>query len=88
MWEVIAISLASFFSIMFLGLNSQYVRDQRVGIAFVLSWFIHTSQFVYTRIAANTELLVYAFFGSGLGSSIGICSSILIYKYLQKRKMR
>ena len=86
MMELVLIGLASFFSVMLLGLNSQFVRDQRIKIAFCLSWAIHTSQFLYVRIVALTDNVEWAFFISGWGSSLGIVSSILIYQYTQRRK--
>ncbi len=86
MVELALIGLASFFSVMLLGLQSQYVRDQRIRLAFCLSWCIHTAQFLYVRIVALTDNVEWAFFISGWGSSLGIVSSILIYQYHQRKK--
>jgi hypothetical protein len=86
--ELVLITLAAFFSVMLLGLNSQYVRDQRIALVFCISWMIHTAQFLYVRIVAMTDNVYWAFFVSGWGSSLGIVSSILVYKYFQGRKKK
>lgn len=86
MVEVMLLGIAAFFNVMLLGLNSQYVRDQRIALVFCMSWMIHTAQFIYVRIIAMTDLVGWAFLISGIGSSLGIVTSILIYKYFQKRR--
>lgn len=88
MVELIAITIAAFVSVMLLGLNSQYVRDQRIALVFCISWMIHTAQFAYVRIVAITDDVGWAFFLSGWGSSLGIVCSILLYQHFQKRKAR
>ncbi len=77
--------LASFFSVFLLGLNSQFVRDQMVGLAFVVSWGISTSQFTFTRVISQTSDPLTAFFVAGFGGSFGICASIYFYRWFFKR---
>lgn len=81
---VLAIFMASFFQVFLLGLNSQFVRNQWVGSVFIVSWFISMAQFTYTKIVALTDgaEVIYIFFASGLGGSLGIVSSIFFYRWL------
>lgn len=81
----LALFLASFFNVFLLGLNSQFVRDQRVVIVFILSWGISSSQFIFTRVIALTEAPLLAFFSAGLGGSLGICVSIYFYRWFNPR---
>jgi hypothetical protein len=76
---------ASFFNVFLLGLNSQFVRDQRVAMVFVLSWGISSSQFVFTRVIAITPNPGIAFLAAGFGGSLGICSSIYFYRWFNPR---
>lgn len=78
--------LGSFLNVFLLGLNSQYVRDRKVAICFMISWGISVSQFTYIYIIANTPDIVLSFFIGSLGSSLGIVSSIYFYNYLSSRK--
>ena len=77
--------LASFFNVFLLGLNSQFVRDQRVAMVFVLSWGITSSQFVFTRVIAITPEPGLAFSVAGMGGALGICSSIYFYRWFNPR---
>ena len=81
----VALFLASFFNVFLLGLNSQFVRDQRVAIVFILSWGISSAQFVFTRVIALTEAPTLAFCSAGLGGSFGICLSIYFYRWFNPR---
>ena len=74
--------LASFFQVFLLGLNSQFVRDQRVAAVFMVSWCISVAQFTYTKIVANTDNIEIAFIASAMGGSLGIVSSIYFYRWL------
>lgn len=79
-----ALFFASFFNVFLLGLSSQIVRDQRVVAAFTISWFISTSQFLYTRYVTATDEPLIAFLSSGAGGSIGIVASIYFYRWYQR----
>lgn len=68
-----------------LGVNSQFVRDRLVLLAFIFSWQISASQFIFTRIVATVEDTTVAFFVAGFGGSIGIVSSIYFYKWFSPR---
>lgn len=78
--------IGSFFNVFLLGLNSQYVRDRKLAACFMISWGISTAQFTYIYIIANTPDVMFSFIISGLGSSIGIISSIKFYEHLSKTK--
>lgn len=78
--------LGSFANVFLLGLNSQYVRDKRMAICFMLSWGISSAQFTYIYIIANTPDILLSFFIGGLGSALGIVSSIMFYAHLQNRQ--
>jgi hypothetical protein len=83
--ELIAILIASYANVFLLVLNSQFARDRRYLLAYINSWFISGAAFAYTRIAANSGDIVYTFLFSGFGSSFGVVSSILFYKWLAPR---
>ena len=83
MWAYLLLFIGSFANVFLLGLNSQYVRDKRMAICFMLSWGISSAQFTYIYIIANTPDIVLSFFVGGLGSSTGIVASILFYSHLQ-----
>jgi len=95
MIEIIAIFFAGFFNVFLLGINSQFVRDQHYVMVFIVSWFISVAQFTQIHVIANIGDTGVAaiFFSSGLGSSLGIVSSIFFYRwfnpilhnYLKKR---
>lgn len=78
---LILLFAASFLSVFLLGLQSQFVRDQRAALCFAISWFVSASQFTYTRITAMTESPELAFISSGLGGSVGIVASIYFYRW-------
>jgi len=73
--------VASFAQVFLLGLNSQFVRDQRVMMVFIVSWFISISQYTYTKIVAS-ENSDWLFIASAMGGSLGIVSSIYFYRWL------
>jgi hypothetical protein len=77
-----------FLNVFLLGLNSQYVRDRRKLLCFVVSWGISTSQFVYIWIIANTEDPLISFFVSGFGGACGIVCSITLYEKLENIKRK
>ncbi len=83
--ELIALLIASFANVCLLGLNSQFVRDQRIVLVYFLSWAIHTAQFTYTRIIAITDDPFLAFLVSGFVASTGIVISIHVYRWLLPR---
>ena len=79
--SLVYLFVASFFNVFLLGLNSQFVRDQLVALAFIMSWGVISAQFVFTRVIAHTDNPTSAFLVAGFGSSFGICSSIYFYKW-------
>lgn len=85
---LILLCIASFLSVFLLGLQSQFVRDQRIALCFTMSWFISASQFIYTRVTALTESPELAFISSGIGGSAGIVASIYFYRFYQRRTQR
>jgi hypothetical protein len=82
----ILLFLGQFANVFLLGLNSQYVRDRRKLLCFVVSWGISTSQFVYIWIIANATDPWISFFISGFGGATGIVCSIFLYEYLEREK--
>lgn len=83
--EYVLLFFASFFQVFLLGLNSQIVRDRLVALAFFVSWGIWTGQFFFTRITANADEPVIAYFSGGLGGALGIASSILFYDWFSHK---
>lgn len=85
-----AIFLASFFNVMLLGLQSQIVRDQRMAAAFSISWGISVSQYVYTYTVARADGIdaIMTFLSAATGGSLGIVTSILLYRYMLARKSK
>lgn len=82
---MIALFFASFFNVALLGLNSQFVRDQRIALVFFVSWNIQTSQFIYTRVVSGSQDPDLAFLAAGWGGSLGIAFSVVFYRWLNKR---
>lgn len=80
--------IATFGNVFLLGFNSQIVRDQKIALAFTVSWGITWCQFLFARISANTTDADLALFVSGWGGSLGIVASILFYRWYQVRIKR
>ncbi|MDF3127415.1 hypothetical protein [Rheinheimera sp. 1928-s] len=80
--------IATFGNVFLLGLSSQFVRDQKIALAFTISWGITWCQFLFARISANTTDADMALFVSGWGGSLGIVASILFYRWYQARVER
>lgn len=80
--------IATFGNVFLLGFNSQIVRDQKIVLAFTVSWGITWCQFSFARISATTVDADLAMFVSGWGGSLGIVSSILFYRWYQARGKR
>lgn len=85
MIELVILAVAGFVSVFLLGLCSQFVRDRRVVLAFLCSWMISIAQFVFTRLAANTDEPVAALIAAATGSSVGIACSIIFYTWLHPK---
>lgn len=79
--------IASLSSVFLLGLNSRVMRDERVGAASVVSWFITMSQFALTWAVLNAKLspAVYIL-SAGAGGSIGITISHYFYVWADKNE--
>lgn len=88
MLEIIAIFFAGFFNVFLLGLNSQFIRDQQVVMVFIVSWFISVAQFTQIYVIANGSSPMEMFLSSGLGSSLGIVSSIYFYRWFNPKLHR
>jgi hypothetical protein len=71
-----------------LGLNSQIVKDQHLGAAFVTAWFITLANMLYTKAFVLSTSFVSVYITAAAGSSIGICCSILVYTnyFIRRRK--
>lgn len=80
--------IATFGNVFLLGFSSQIVRDQKIALAFTVSWGITWCQFSFARISATTVDADLAMFVSGWGGSLGIVSSILFYRWYQTRGKR
>jgi len=83
--ELVLLFAACFFNVFLLGLSSQFVRDQQIALAFAVSWGISSAQFVFTRVISAADNPAVAFWVSGWGGAIGICSSIVFYRWFNPR---
>ena len=88
MVDLILLAVAGFFQVFLLVLNSQFARDQRVLLAYCMSWFIGLAQFAFIRYAANIPDQYSAFFAAGFGCSLGVATSIVFYKWLKPLIMK
>jgi hypothetical protein len=88
MMELFFLFLATTGNIFLLGLNSQFVRDQRVALCFFVSWGITASQFTFTRVIAGATDPVACFVVSGFGGAFGICASIYFYRWFHPRYLK
>ena len=82
MTYLVWILLASFANVFLLVLNSQFARDGRYVLAYCNSWFISVAAFTYTRIVAGTDEIMFTFLFSGFGSSAGVVTAMIFYKWL------
>ena len=82
---LLCILLASFANVFLLVLNSQFARDGRYYLAYCNSWLISVAAFTYTRIVAGTDDILFTFLFSGFGSSAGVVSAMIFYRWLNKR---
>ncbi|WP_417705355.1 hypothetical protein [Rheinheimera aquimaris] len=83
--DLLWLFVATAANVFLLGVNSQLVRDQRVAMCFAVSWGISAAQFTFTRVISGTDDPTVAFFVSGWGGAIGICSSIYFYRWFHPR---
>lgn len=83
--DIFIIGIASFSQVFLLGLNSQFVRDQKMVRVFIVSWFISLAQFAFIRAISLTDDTTLAFLASAIGGSVGITGSVAFYKWLGKR---
>ena len=76
---------AAFGTVFFLGLNSKMLRDDRIAIAALISWFITISQFAMTWAVVHAGLSPIAYLlWAGVGGSVGITLSQYFYFWLDK----
>lgn len=72
--------VASYFSVLLLGLQSKLMRDDHWQVSFFVSWLIMMSHTAVTWSVANNSLGIPLYlFISGWGSSLGIVSSHFLY---------
>jgi hypothetical protein len=72
--------VASYFSVLLLGLQSKLMRDDHWQVSFFVSWLIMLSHTAVTWSVANNSLGIPLYlFISGWGSSLGIVSSHFLY---------
>jgi hypothetical protein len=88
MLQMALLFIATFGNVFLLGFSSQIVRDQKIALAFTVSWGITWCQFMFARISAHTTDADLALIVSGWGGSLGIVSSILFYRWYQARGKR
>lgn len=79
------ILIASYANVFLLVLNSQFARDKRYALAYCNSWLISVAAFAYTRIVAGTDEIMLTFLFSGFGSSAGVVSAMIFYKWLSTK---
>jgi len=74
---------SAFFAVFLLGLNSKMMRDDRLLLAMLISWFICIAQYTLTWAIVFADLSVseYILF-SGAGGSLGIGASQPFYNWL------
>ncbi len=80
--------IANFANVFLLVLNSQFARDGKVLLAFLMSWLISLAQVASTRAIATTDDPVNIYFCVAIGSSLGVAASVTFYKWLKPRIMR
>ena len=72
--------IASYFSVLLLGLQSKLMRDDHWQVSFFVSWLIMLSHTAVTWSVANNSIGIPLYlFISGWGSSLGIVSSHFLY---------
>ena len=78
--------VASYFSVLLLGLQSKLMRDDRWQVSFFVSWFIMLSHTAVTWSVANNSIGIPLYlFISGWGSSLGIVSSHFLYVWYDNK---
>ncbi len=76
----VLVFVASYFSVLLLGLQSKLMRDDHWQVSFFVSWLIMLSHTAVTWSVANNSLGIPLYlFISGWGSSLGIVSSHFLY---------
>lgn len=81
----ILLAVANFANVFLLVLNSQFARDGKTLLAFLMSWLISVAQFVSIRLIANADDPLTMFLAMAIGSSIGVASSIVFYRWLKPK---
>ena len=78
--------VASYFSVLLLGLQSKLMRDDRWQVSFFVSWFIMLTHTAVTWSVANNSLGIPLYLLiSGWGSSLGIVSSHFLYVWYDNK---
>lgn len=82
----VLVFVASYFSVLLLGLQSKLMRDDHWQVSFFVSWLIMLSHTAVTWSVANNSLGIPLYlFISGWGSSLGIVSSHFLYVWYDKK---
>ena len=78
--------IASYFSVLLLGLQSKLMRDDHWQVSFFVSWLIMLSHTAVTWSVANNSIGIPLYlFISGWGSSLGIVSSHFLYVWYDNK---
>ena len=78
--------VASYFSVLLLGLQSKLMRDDHWQVSFFVSWLIMLSHTAVTWSVANNSIGIPLYlFISGWGSSLGIVSSHFLYVWYDNK---
>ena len=82
----VLVFVASYFSVLLLGLQSKLMRDDHWQASFFVSWLIMLSHTAVTWSIANNSLGIPLYlFISGWGSSLGIVSSHFLYAWYDNK---
>ncbi len=84
----LALALANFANVFLLVLNSQFARDGKVFLAFLISWVISVAQFMSIRLIATADDPWTMFLAMAIGSSLGVSLSIVFYRWLKPKIMK
>ena len=82
----VLVFIASYFSVLLLGLQSKLMRDDHWQVSFFVSWLIMLSHTAVTWSVANNSIGIPLYlFISGWGSSLGIVSSHFLYVWYDNK---
>lgn len=80
MYELL-IYTSAFVQVFALGMNAKFLRDDKILLGAIVSWFITAAMYAQTWVIANSTLdIASMFFWGGLGGSMGITAAQLVHK--------